>query len=308
MDFRIFTEPQQGASYDELLAVALRTEQLGFDGFFRSDHYLRMGDGDPGYGPTDAWTSLAGLARDTSRVRLGTLVSSVTYRLPGILAVQVANVDQMSGGRVELGLGTGWFAEEHSALGIPFPEKRFDLLEEQLAILTGLWETPAGARFSFTGDHYALDDSPALPKPVQERIPVIVGGLGAKRTPRLAAEFADEHNLSFPAFDRIRPLFAALDEAIERAERTRPVVRSVALVACVGEDEAAFARRAAAIGREPAELREHGIAGTRAEVEDRLGALAEDGVERAYLQTLDLTDLDHLDELAAFTGTAPVAS
>jgi F420-dependent oxidoreductase-like protein len=302
MDFRIFTEPQQGASYDELLAVALRTEHLGFDGFFRSDHYLRMGDGDPGYGPTDAWTSLAGLARDTSRVRLGTLVSSVTYRLPGILAVQVANVDAMSGGRIELGLGTGWFAEEHAAYGIPFPERRFDLLEEQLAIVTGMWATPADARFSFEGEHYAIADSPALPKPAQDRLPVIVGGLGERRTPRLAAQFADEHNLSFPAFDRIRPLFAALDRAIEVEERTSPVVRSVALVACVGEDEATFVRRAAAIGREPAELREHGIAGTRAEVEDRLGALADDGVERVYLQTLDLSDLEHLDELAAFTG------
>ncbi|GEK78718.1 TIGR03560 family F420-dependent LLM class oxidoreductase [Agrococcus baldri] len=302
MDFRIFTEPQQGASYDELLAVALRTEQLGFDGFFRSDHYLRMGDGDPGYGPTDAWTSLAGLARDTTRLRLGTLVSSVTYRLPGILAVQVANVDAMSGGRVELGLGTGWFAEEHAAYGIPFPKRRFDLLEEQLAIVTGMWATPAGARFSFDGAHYEITDSPALPKPAQERLPVIVGGLGEQRTPRLAAQFADEHNLSFPAFDRIRPLFAALDRAIEVEERTRPVVRSVALVACVGEDEATFARRAAAIGREPAELREHGVAGTRAEVEDRLGALAEDGVERVYLQTLDLRDLEHLDELASFTA------
>ncbi len=307
MDFRIFTEPQQGASYDELLAVALRTEQLGFDGFFRSDHYLRMGDGDPGYGPTDAWTTLAGLARDTERVRLGTLVSSVTYRQPGILAVQVANVDQMSGGRVELGLGTGWFAEEHSALGIPFPERRFDLLEEQLAIVTGLWQTPRGARFSFDGDHYRLADSPALPKPVQERIPVIVGGLGERRTPRLAAEFADEHNLSFPAFDRIRPLFAALDRAIERAERERPVARSVALGACVGDDEASFARRAAAIGREPAELREHGVAGTRREVQDLLGRLADDGVERVYLQVLDLDDLDHLDELASFAAVSPVA-
>lgn len=299
MDFRIFTEPQQGASYDELLAVALRTEQLGFDGFFRSDHYLRMGDGDPGYGPTDAWTSLAGLARDTERVRLGTLVSSVTYRPPGILAVQAANVDQMSGGRAELGLGTGWFEQEHRAYGIPFPARRFDLLEEQLAIVTGMWETPAGARFSFEGEHYAIDDSPALPKPVQDRLPVIVGGLGERRTPRLAAQFADEHNLPFPAFDRVRPLFAALDEAIERAERTRPVVRSVALVACLGDDEATLRRRAAAIGREPEELRAHGLAGSGQEVQDRLGALAEDGVERVYLQVLDLRDLEHLDALAA---------
>lgn len=307
MDFRIFTEPQQGASYDELLAVALRTEQLGFDGFFRSDHYLRMGDGDPGYGPTDAWTSLAGLARDTKRVRLGTLVSSVTYRLPGILAVQAANVDQMSGGRVELGLGTGWFAEEHAAYGIPFPSRRFDLLEEQLAIVSGMWSTPVGERFSFAGSHYSISDSPALPKPTQPRLPIIIGGLGERRTPRIAAQFADEHNLSFPPFERIRPLFAALDRAIEQQQRERPVVRSVALVACVGEDEATFARRAAAIGREPEELREHGIAGTRAEVEDLLGRLAEDGVERVYLQVLDLSDLDHLDEIASFTGVRPVS-
>lgn len=302
MDFRIFTEPQQGASYDELLAVALRTEQLGFDGFFRSDHYLRMGEGDPGYGPTDAWTSLAGLARDTSRVRLGTLVSSVTYRLPGILAVQAANVDQMSGGRVELGLGTGWFAEEHAAYGIPFPPRRFDLLEEQLEVVTGMWGTPAGQKFSFAGEHYALTDSPALPKPAQTRLPVIIGGLGERRTPRIAARFADEHNLSFPPFERIRPLFSALDRAIEQQRRERPVVRSVALVACVGEDEASFTRRAAAIGREPAELREHGVAGTRSEVEDLLGRLAADGVERVYLQVLDLADLDHLDDLASFAG------
>ncbi|WP_347757051.1 TIGR03560 family F420-dependent LLM class oxidoreductase [Agrococcus sp. ProA11] len=302
MDFRIFTEPQQGASYDELLAAALRTEQLGFDGFFRSDHYLRMGDGDPGYGPTDAWTTLAGLARDTQRVRLGTLVSSVTYRVPGILAVQVANVDQMSGGRVELGLGTGWFAEEHAAYGIPFPQRRFDLLEEQLAVVTGMWETPKGARFSFDGTHYVIVDSPALPKPTQDRLPVIVGGLGERRTPRLAAQFADEHNLPFPALDRIRPLFAALDRAIETEQRSRPVVRSVALVACVGEDEATVRRRAEAIGRDPEELREHGIAGTRAEVEDRLAALAAAGVERVYLQTLDLSDLDHIDDLAGFAG------
>ncbi|WP_306231189.1 LLM class F420-dependent oxidoreductase [Agrococcus beijingensis] len=308
MDFRIFTEPQQGASYDELLAVALRTEQLGFDGFFRSDHYLRMGDGDPGYGPTDAWTTLAGLARDTERVRLGTLVSSVTYRLPGILAVQAANVDQMSGGRVELGLGTGWFEREHTAFGIPFPERRFDLLEEQLAIVTGLWATPAGARFTFEGDHYRLEDSPALPKPTQARLPVIVGGLGERRTPRLAAEFADEHNLPFPAFDRIRPLFAALDRAVEQAERSRPIVRSAALVTVVGDDPATFARRAAAIGREPAELREHGVAGTRAEVEDRIGALAEAGVERLYLQVLDTTDLDHLDEIASMVGVRAAAA
>src|SRR5699024_9483533 len=184
MQLRIFTEPQQGATYDDLLTVARASEDLGFDAFFRSDHYMTMGgDGLPG--PTDAWTTLAGLARETSRIRLGTLVSSATFRRPGVLAIQVAQVDQMSGGRVEIGLGTGWYAEEHAAYGIPFPAKRFGMLEEQFAVLTGLWNTPVGETFSFDGEtfsfdgvHYQLQNSPALPKPVQQPLPVIVGGSG----------------------------------------------------------------------------------------------------------------------------------
>lgn len=299
MALRIFTEPQQGASYDELLAIALRAEAAGFDAFFRSDHYLRMGDGDPGYGPTDAWTSLAGLARDTSTIRLGTLVSSVTYRVPGVLAIQVANVDAMSGGRVELGLGTGWFAEEHAAYGIPFPKRRFDLLEEQLAVVTGLWETPRGETFSFAGEHYSLTDSPALPKPVQSPVPVLVGGQGPTRTPAIAARYATEFNIPFPELDAIEGTFARVRDAVEAAERTAPMTYSVALVACIGQTEEQFVRRAAAIGREPAELREHGIAGTPAEAADRLAQVRAMGAERVYLQCLDLTDLDHVDELAA---------
>src|SRR3954453_20989606 len=148
MNLRVFTEPQQGASYDDLLRVAHAAEDLGFDAFFRSDHYLVMGDGDGLPGPTDAWMTLAGLARETSRIKLGTLVSPVTFRLPGVLAISVAQVDVMSGGRAELGLGAGWFEAEHRAYGIPFPPKRFDLLEEQLAVVTGLWSTPRGETFS----------------------------------------------------------------------------------------------------------------------------------------------------------------
>ena len=194
MDLRIFTEPQQGASYDDLLAVARTSEELGFDAFFRSDHYLKFGDvsGEPG--PTDAWITLAGLARDTSTIRLGTLVTPVTFRLPGPLAISVAQVDAMSGGRVELGVGTGWFDDEHTAYGIPFPciGERFDMLEEQLSVITGLWDTPRGETFSFDGTHYPVTDSPALPKPVQSpHPPIVIGGGGAKRTPRLAAKFAE---------------------------------------------------------------------------------------------------------------------
>jgi F420-dependent oxidoreductase-like protein len=300
MRLRIFTEPQQGASYDDLLAVAQATETLGFDAFFRSDHYLAMGDHDSGLpGPTDAWTTLAGLARETKRIRLGTLVSSLTYRPPGILAIQVAQVDQMSGGRVELGLGTGWFEQEHLAYGIPFPAKRFGMLEEQLAVITGLWETPVGESYSFAGEHYTLVDSPALPKPTQARVPVIVGGGGAKRTPALAARFATEFNLPFPDFADIPGKFAGVRAACEAVGRNpEELVYSAALIAVAGADEAEFTRRAAAVGREPAELREHGVAGTTAEVVDRLGALAADGVECVYLQIMDLADLDHLDFLA----------
>lgn len=313
MDLRIFTEPQQGASYDDLLAVAQATERLGFDAFFRSDHYLAMGDGDGLPGPTDAWTTLAGLARDTERIKLGTLVSSATFRHPGVLAIQVAQVDQMSGGRAELGLGAGWFAAEHAAYGIPFPEKRFGILTEQLEVVTGLWATPVGERFEHHGTHYTLTDSPALPKPVQragvpagaaggERVtgvPVIVGGNGPRRTPALAARFASEYNTSFPEIADIPERFARVRAACE--EIGRPVddlVHSAALVLCVGADEAEVGRRAASIGREPAELREHGVAGTVAEAVDRLGALAEMGVQRLYLQVLDLADLDHLELVA----------
>src|SRR5215468_11175137 len=180
MQLRIFTEPQEGTDYGTLLSVARANEQLGFDAFFRSDHYLAMaGPGLPG--PTDAWITLAGLARETSRIRLGTLMSPATFRLPGPLAIEVAQVDQMSGGRAELGLGTGWFDAEHTAYGIPFPPLagRFARLEEQLEIITGLWETPVGETFSFDGAHYSLASSPALPKPVQRpRPPVLVGGTG----------------------------------------------------------------------------------------------------------------------------------
>jgi F420-dependent oxidoreductase-like protein len=302
VQLRIFTEPQMGATYDDLLAVARRTEETGFDAFFRSDHYLTMGgDGLPG--PTDAWITLAGLARETSRIRLGTLMTAATFRLPGPLAISVAQVDQMSGGRVELGIGSGWFEAEHTAYGIPFPPlgERFDRYEEQLAVITGLWNTPVGETFDFAGTHYRLSGSPALPKPVQEGgIPVIVGGAGKKRTPRLAARYAGEFNVPFASVADNARLFAGVRRACEEAGRDpASMVYSSALVLCVGEDEADIARRADAIGREVAELRAHGVAGTPAEAVDILGRYAEAGAQRVYLQVLDLADLDHLDLVAA---------
>ena len=291
-----------GATYDDLLAVARRTEETGFDAFFRSDHYLAMGgSGLPG--PTDAWVTLGALARETSRIRLGTLMTAATFRLPGPLAISVAQVDQMSGGRVELGIGSGWFAEEHSAYGIPFPElgERFDRYEEQLAVISGLWGTPAGETFDFAGRHYQLSGSPALPKPVQPGgIPILVGGNGKKRTPRLAARYAAEFNVPFASAEDNARLFAGVRAACEEAGRAPDdLVYSSALVLCVGRDEAELARRAAAIGRDVAELREHGVAGTPAEAVDTLGRYAEAGATRVYLQVLDLADLDHLDLVAA---------
>lgn len=300
LDLRIFTEPQQGASYDDQLAVARAAEELGYSAFFRSDHFLAMGGRDGLPGPTDSWTTLAGLARETSTIRLGTLVSSATFRHPGVLAIQVAQVDQMSGGRVELGLGAGWFEAEHQAYGIPFPAKRFGLLEEQLKILTGLWGTPVGETYSFDGAHYTLKDSPALPKPAQERIPVIVGGSGPKRTPALAARFADEFNLSFPDVGSVADRVDVVRSACQHAGRDpETMIFSAALVLAVGKDDAQFERRAEAIGREPAELRQHGVAGTVAEAVDTLSALREAGLSRVYLQTLDLQDLDHLELVAS---------
>ena len=283
MKLRIFTEPQQGADYQTLRKVALATEELGFDAFFRSDHYLRMGDGPGLPGPTDSWVTLAGLALETSRIRLGTLVSAATFRLPGPLAIIVAQVDQMSGGRVELGLGTGWFEAEHTAYGIPFPPlgERFGRLEEQLAIITGLWATGEGETFSFDGTYYRLTDSPALPKPAQRpRPPVLVGGIGPRRTPKLAARFADEYNAQFHSVPD-------------------SMTYSVAQTVCCGRDETEFRRRAVAIGWDPEELRETAIGGTPGEVAAKIAEFAEIGADRVYLQILDLEDLAHLELIAS---------
>lgn len=299
MDLRIFTEPQQGADYDTLLRVAKATEDLGFDAFFRSDHYMTMGgDGLPG--PTDAWITLAGLARETSRIRLGTLMTAGTFRLPGVLAIQVAQVDAMSGGRIEFGLGAGWFEAEHTAYGIPFPKEKFGRLEEQLAVITGLWATPVGKTFDFEGKFYQLAESPALPKPAQEKVPVLIGGMGAKRTPELAARYADEFNVPFASIADTGTQFTRVREAVRAAGRpAESMTYSNALVVCVGKDDAEVARRAAAIGREVAELKENGLAGTPAEVVEKIGRYAGQGATRFYLQTLDLHDLEHLELIAS---------
>jgi F420-dependent oxidoreductase-like protein len=304
MDLRIFTEPQQGATYDTLLTVAKATEDLGFDAFFRSDHYLHMGGVTGLPGPTDAWITLAGLARETRRIRLGTLMTAGTFRLPGVLAIQVAQVDQMSGGRVELGLGAGWYEEEHTAYGIPFPKEKLARLEEQLEIVTGLWATEVGGTFSHHGTYYDLTDSPALPKPAQPKVPVLIGGTGAKRTPRLAARYADEFNAPFVSVEDSRDLFARVGAAaVEAGRAADDLTYSNALVVCVGRGDAEVARRAERIGREVDELKLNGLAGSPAEVVEKIGRYAEAGSQRIYLQVLDLEDLDHLELISSQVQT-----
>jgi F420-dependent oxidoreductase-like protein len=303
MKLRVFTEPQQGATYDQLLQVAQASESLGYDAFFRSDHYLHMGDvtGEPG--PTDAWITLAGLARETARIRLGTLVTPATFRQPGPLAITVAQVDQMSGGRAELGFGAGWFEAEHTAYGIAFPElsTRYDIFAEQLEIIDGLWQTPSGRHFNYTGKHYQLQDSPALPKPVQQpRPPIILGGAAKKRSAALAAAHADEYNCGFQPPRESRQVFDRIRAAVESAGRAADSMSySVAQIICVGRTEAELRGRAERIGRELDELRTNGLAGTPAEVVDKLGTFAETGASRAYLQLMDLADLDQLELIAA---------
>ncbi|WP_084792602.1 LLM class F420-dependent oxidoreductase [Mycobacterium sp. E136] len=302
LDFRVFVEPQQGASYADQLAVAQTAEELGFSAFFRSDHYLAMsGDGLPG--PTDSWVTLAGIARETSTIRLGTMVTSATFRYPGPLAISVAQVDEMSGGRVEFGIGAGWFEAEHQAYAIPFPplRERFDRLGEQLDIITGLWTTPQGETFDYSGQHYTIVDSPGLPKPAQSpHPPVIIGGQGAKRTPALAARFASEFNVPFVPLETVKTQFERVAAAVADAGRSADsMMYSAAFVLCAGRDEDEIARRAAAIGREVDELRSNSpTVGTPAEIVDKLGPFLQAGVQRVYLQVLDMSDLDHLEFFA----------
>lgn len=301
VDLRIFIEPQQGASYEQQLEIARASEAAGFDALFRSDHLTKMGDVEGLPGPTDSWVTLGALARETTGIRLGTLVTSATFRHPGLLAVTVAQVDNMSGGRVELGLGTGWYDDEHAHYGIPFPDlsERFERLEEQLEIVRGLWTTPVDQTYSFSGRHHRLSESPALPKPTQPGgPPIVVGGIGPKRTPKLAARHASEFNVPFPPVEYFAELGGIATRCCEEIGRDPDdLIRSVALVVCGGDTDHEVATRAQAIGRSVDELREHGLCGSPAEILDKLAVYAEAGADRVYLQVLDLDDLEHVQLL-----------
>ncbi|MFG2008895.1 LLM class F420-dependent oxidoreductase [Micromonospora sp. NPDC048868] len=306
MRVTVFTEPHRGASYDDQLRFARLAEDGGFEGFLRADHYQAMGDDPAPPGPTDAWLTLAALARETSRIRLGTLVTSATFRLPGPLAVMVAQVDQMSGGRVDLGIGAGWYEREHTSYGIPFPGvgERFDRLAEQLEIITGLWRTPPGETYSFTGDHYRLVDAPALPKPVQvPGPPVIVGGRGPKRTPDLAARYADEFNMPFKTVAETAAAYGRVREACDRAGRAEsgraPLTLSAGIVVAIGRTDAEAQRRAAPLHVTSALPPEDAVVGSPAQLVDRIGEFAAVGATRVHLRLIDFADLDHLELIAA---------
>ncbi|MBQ1072048.1 LLM class F420-dependent oxidoreductase [Micromonospora sp. C31] len=306
MRVTVFTEPHRGASYDDQLRFARLAEDGGFEGFLRADHYQAMGDEPALPGPTDAWLTLAALARETSRIRLGTLVTSATFRLPGPLAVMVAQVDQMSGGRVELGIGAGWYEREHTSYGIPFPGvgERFDRLAEQLEVVTGLWRTPPGETYSFTGQHYRLVDAPALPKPVQvPGPPIIVGGRGPKRTPELAARYADEFNMPFKSVAETAAAYERVREASDRAGRAEsgraPLTLSAGIVVAIGRTDAEAQRRAAPLHVKSALPPEDPVVGSPAQLVDRIGEFAAVGATRVHLRLIDLADLDHLELIAA---------
>jgi F420-dependent oxidoreductase-like protein len=302
MEFCVFTEPQQGGNYQQLLAVAKAAEDLGFDGFFRSDHYLRMGRGTGLSGVTDAWTTVTGLARDTERIRLGVLLSAATFRDPGPLAVVVAQVNEMSGDRIKFGLGAGWYEAEHNAFGIPFPgiAERFDRLEEQFKIITGLWQTPEAKAFSHYGKYYRIEDAPGLLKVAgKAHPPIVVGGTGIRRTPRLAAEFADEYNVDFQSVAGTGAAFSRTRQACLASGRDpRSLAYSVVQTVCCARNADELARRRESLNSGVAGPSEAGLIGSPTELVERIKEYAEIGASRVYLQLLDLQDLDHLELLA----------
>jgi F420-dependent oxidoreductase-like protein len=308
MRYVLMIEPQQGCSYADQLAIARHAEAAGFEALFRSDHYDSF-PGEVGRPTTDAWTVLAGLARETARIQLGVLVSPVTFRHPGTLAKIVATVDEMSGGRVVVGLGTGWNEPEHAHLGLPFPpiEVRAEMLEEQLAILRGLWQEPDG--WSFSGRHYTVPGSLFRPRPVQRPAPrIIVGGEGSPRSMRIAVRHADEFNVTSSSPERVAERFAKLDETARAAGRDPSTLTHSAMVGVlVGRDQAEVDRRCGAIleafgvgdaGMEWfEERRPRWVFGTPDEARAMVARFAAAGAERLVLQDMLPWDLDMIDLL-----------
>jgi F420-dependent oxidoreductase-like protein len=297
----LMIEGQEDVTWDDWTALADACEAAGLEALFRSDHYL-SGDGRVGRGSLDAWTTLAAIATRTQRVRLGTMVSPATFRHPSVLAKCAVTVDHISGGRVEVGLGAGWYELEHNAFGFPFRSlgERMELMEEQLAIVRGEWDDE---EFSFAGRHYTLDRCPALPRPVQERMPLIVGGSGKPRTVAAAVRFADEYNTTEGDVEGHRKLRRALDDGCESAGRDPgSLVLSVMTSVLLGRDEAEFRERADRLaslhfpdstGAELIEKYRHEcVFGTLEQAAARLAEMEAAGVTRIMLQHLDHRDLD----------------
>ena len=298
MEYCLFVEPQQGGTFQQLSAAAVVAERAGFTGFFRSDHYLPIWDRSAP-GTTDSWTTLAGIARDTSTIQLGTLVSSATFRHPAVLAIQVSDVAAASDGRVALGIGAGWFEREHQTLGIEYPADRFDRYEEQVAVIDALLRTPVGRTVNADGPRYPLVDAPGLG--VEGRpIPLIIGGGGPRRTPALAARYAAEYNI-FRAPGEVGAHIARVRAAAEAISRDPDELRySAAMQVVVAEDAHDLERRARLGGFElEAGLRDPARAvGTPQAVIDRVAEYSAHGIDRVYLQQTDATDLDQIELLA----------
>jgi F420-dependent oxidoreductase-like protein len=305
MRYALMTEPQQGLSYDEILAAARTAEAAGLEAFFRSDHYASF-PGEAGLPTTDAWATLAGLARDTTRIRIGSLVSPVTFRIPGQFAKMVATVDEMSDGRVEVGMGAGWNDEEHAELGIPFPPlgERYEMLEEAVAIVHGLCTEPDGWRFE--GRHWSVEGSRFHAKPERagrRHPPIILGGDGGPRLARLAAQYADEFNLVSANPQRAREAFGRMRDACAAIGRDPDSLRLSAMTGVlIAEspielrdrirEQLAFTGASGDADAWLAERRQRWILGTLDEAGERAQALAETGVERIMLQDFLPRDLD----------------
>jgi alkanesulfonate monooxygenase SsuD/methylene tetrahydromethanopterin reductase-like flavin-dependent oxidoreductase (luciferase family) len=322
MHYALMTEPQQGMSYADQLAIVQRAEAGGFETFFRSDHFYSF-PGESGKPTTDAWTVVAGLARDTARIGLGVLVSPVTFRHPGTFAKVVTTVDEMSGGRVEVGVGAGWNDDEHRVLGLDFPpiNERADLMEDQLAILHGLWGEPDG--WSYDGvTGIKIRDALFQPKPVdvpgRPRTPVggarpriIVGGGGTPRSFRLAARYADEFNLSSSSPAKAAEVGRKLDEACEAVGRdpstlARSTMAGVLVGGSMDEVRAREGALMTAFGQDAdagedwlAERRERWVYGTPEMARDQLARFAEAGIQRVMLQDFIPWDLEHVDVMGA---------
>jgi F420-dependent oxidoreductase-like protein len=311
MRLALMTEPQQGLAYADVLAAARTAEEAGLEAFFRSDHYQSF-PGPAGEPTTDAWATLAGLARETTRIRIGALVSPVTFRLPGPFAKMATTVDEMSGGRLDVGLGAGWNDEEHAQLGIPFPSlgERYDMLEEAVEILHGLWTQPDGWRFA--GKHWRVDGSLFHPRPSELRADgshptIILGGSGRPRLASLVARFADEFNLTSASPQGAREAFARIDAACNEAGRDpAAVTRSAMTGVLIAQTEAELRDRIAVLleftddgdgadaDRWLAERSLRWIIGTLDQAGERLRAFEDAGAQRLMLQDFLPRDLDHV--------------